>query len=944
MLLKTDQRTLYYFPADSSENSSEDPGDVPRFAIQLNNELPLSQQDLKKLSIKDKLEVRNSSGKYQVYLNDNLVGVLGRDRVNELKFFKMQWDNGLKMINERRLNSGNTANYQDENVGEVDEQINNSSSSLSRRLSENKDGFIIPGDLILRAVTWNLFGKPIYENSDEEFGKLLILEDGSFADLYFFCFQETVPLTATNLHSSPERVKGWVTILLSILNKTTKSDNDDSFISIKTNRLLGLTSIVLAKQKYSKQIGHINTKSLGTGLLGVWANKGSISIDFKIGSDDLSNTKGLAIQFLNCHLASGASKDVLIHRRNELFDIEKKLKIDGRGKLANEKWIESYNEEYVYETLYENQDNENINSLLYSMNLADPEENDDEMFQIVDQKKTAPTSSSNNTEKEKLNVQESDVKDSSKDTTDSIIFVCGDLNYRIFLERTTIDEYLDNNDEGIDKMLKFDGLSQEKQGGKIFLDFKEGPIKFKPTYKFKSLDYDLTRSPAYTDRILYTDHEKLDQTNYNSIMDFNSSDHKPVVADFKLSQIPLIDYEKRSEIMSKYFKETDKLENDSRPTVEISDLDLEATEVPILAPTELTTVLKNNGDTKLSWELIDLNEQPFAKYENEFFHILELDPKNGDLPIGESATITIRATLPIGLPSFSHTSILRVHNAQDFFISYKFTARDTYFGKSLDLLNEALKTVDSNTLDITDSNSTDVETSAPSSDVKKLSVSSATTTFGGIPKQIYQLVDFLSGNSYDEMFDFEKAEFYKLTELEIEIMSDIDANADLDIKRLDIENLAYKHSATRAVSKILLILLNNLEGGVVPPDIAIELINSYYSKGNQKLSNDSNDNVNGSFRMFKSKEDIVLHLSELLPGLRANVLIFLCNFLKVCYLNCGGDSVDNKFTRSLILEKFKEILISLPMKISRKKMVLDSRARNLKKRRNEIIDILIFSD
>ncbi len=76
--------------------------------------------------------------------------------------------------------------------------------------------------------------------------------------------------------------------------------------------------------------------------------------------------------------------------------------------------------------------------------------------------------------------------------------------------------------------------------------FHEMPIAFAPTFKFTpgTDSYDLKRTPAWTDRVLYAVHADplfadLKPLYYMSVPELRSSDHKPVIAGFELSISPL---------------------------------------------------------------------------------------------------------------------------------------------------------------------------------------------------------------------------------------------------------------------------------------------------------------------------------------------------------------------------------------------------------------------
>lgn len=123
------------------------------------------------------------------------------------------------------------------------------------------------------------------------------------------------------------------------------------------------------------------------------------------------------------------------------------------------------------------------------------------------------------------------------------IFWMGDLNCR--LENISKDEavkLIEKNE--FEKLLKLDQLKKAQKEGLMLVDFKEGPINFKPTYKFdKDTDvYDTSdkqRVPAWCDRILYKAHADIDGLQIEKRKYFspkyNKGDHKPVAASFDIN-------------------------------------------------------------------------------------------------------------------------------------------------------------------------------------------------------------------------------------------------------------------------------------------------------------------------------------------------------------------------------------------------------------------------
>jgi inositol polyphosphate 5-phosphatase INPP5B/F len=113
------------------------------------------------------------------------------------------------------------------------------------------------------------------------------------------------------------------------------------------------------------------------------------------------------------------------------------------------------------------------------------------------------------------------------------IFWMGDLNYRITLERESIEALVEYK-----YLYKNDQLFIEKTHNRIFKDYIEPPISFPPTYKYDvgTDDWDSSekaRAPAFCDRILYKG-QRIEPKKYDSVMTFRQSDHKPVYGVFEV--------------------------------------------------------------------------------------------------------------------------------------------------------------------------------------------------------------------------------------------------------------------------------------------------------------------------------------------------------------------------------------------------------------------------
>lgn len=81
-----------------------------------------------------------------------------------------------------------------------------------------------------------------------------------------------------------------------------------------------------------------------------------------------------------------------------------------------------------------------------------------------------------------------------------------------------------------------DQLYHEMRNKRVFNNYNEGIIRFRPTYKYDpgTDNWDSSeknRAPAWCDRVLWKG-ERIEQLTYESVMRLQLSDHKPVYAIF----------------------------------------------------------------------------------------------------------------------------------------------------------------------------------------------------------------------------------------------------------------------------------------------------------------------------------------------------------------------------------------------------------------------------
>ncbi|KAJ7068496.1 inositol polyphosphate phosphatase [Mycena amicta] len=127
---------------------------------------------------------------------------------------------------------------------------------------------------------------------------------------------------------------------------------------------------------------------------------------------------------------------------------------------------------------------------------------------------------------------------------DNVIWLA-DTNYRIDFDNDSVRSWAQS--DNYDMLLAGDQLRQVIDTGAAFAGYDEGPLLFRPTYRYNlgTDQYDTSekmRIPAWTDRILYRG-ASLDLGVY-SRAELKGSDHKPVFGLFR-SAVRIVDTAKR---------------------------------------------------------------------------------------------------------------------------------------------------------------------------------------------------------------------------------------------------------------------------------------------------------------------------------------------------------------------------------------------------------------
>jgi len=271
------------------------------------------------------------------------------------------------------------------------------------------------------------------------------------------------------------------------------------------------------------------------------------------------------------------------------------------------------------------------------------------------------------------------------------IFWLGDLNYRLAgLDTEEVKEYLRNNN--LQDLQKNDQFYLQRHQRKVFVGYKEGEIRFLPTYKYDpgTNTWDTSekaRPPAWTDRVLWQG-ENIKQTHYRSHMDLMVSDHKPVSAVFDVD-VKVIDKEKRQKIREEIMKQLDMLENDFLPQVMVDTNEIKFGTVKFLEPCMRSLAIANTGQVPVQFEFIQkLNEESYCKAW------LVAEPSSGFIMPGEKCEVNLRINvdkttahmLNAGKDKLYDILVLHLLGGKDIFITVSGDYDKSCFGCSIDSL------------------------------------------------------------------------------------------------------------------------------------------------------------------------------------------------------------------------------------------------------------------
>ncbi|KAG1469596.1 hypothetical protein G6F56_003171 [Rhizopus delemar] len=228
--------------------------------------------------------------------------------------------------------------------------------------------------------------------------------------------------------------------------------------------------------------------------------------------------------------------------------------------------------------------------------------------------------------------------------------------------------------------------------------FEEGPIHFRPTYKYDAgtNQYDTSekrRAPSWTDRILwkkdrFNSPEHLELLDYDDCPTMMMSDHKPVRALMNL-QVRKIDSRLLEDTHNRLVQQL-KDSPDIQPRGDISSSYVDFETVQFLEYKEKTILLENTGQVLTLFRFM-----PKGNETQILPSWLQVSPISGVLAPGERVVIrfevmiepSISSPLNRGEQKMEDILILRLENSKDFFVSVSGKYEPTCFGVPLELLS-----------------------------------------------------------------------------------------------------------------------------------------------------------------------------------------------------------------------------------------------------------------
>lgn len=630
----------------------------------------------------------------------------------------------------------------------------------------------------------------------------------------------------------------------------TTTQQPDTYEFVAHNQLLGLMTIVVARKSIAKQISNVHCASTGTGLFGIWGNKGAIIIKFNVGVDEAIQEEGTLVKLVNCHLTAGPSGQSQDRRRWELEEIASKFRIHGLVSSLDKTDALLFDTDAPELVIEEEDEIEDLD--------ADAEEQVEEINE-GEQTKSGGSAEAEQAPRQNGSNRLARMQSHSHSTMcPKITIFGGDLNYRLTMDPDVLEDYVERKD--FETVLVHDTLSKEIRASRLMTQFSEADITFPPTYKFSigSKDlYDRDRVPSYTDRIFYQSNEKLiTPVEYESFPQYTISDHKPVGLT-ALVKCKLINFEERHKIVEKALRKLDIAENAARPIVSMDKLEV-TLGGPVLTnqSTYLTLTLEageqsplpttaiSGSENLVQWKAVIPEGESRAKAAQGTTG-LSLEPREGFLPAGASQQIRLSYDIVAEDKPRDVVIVFRVEDVRDIFVTVHLSPLPTCLGCSLDLLCRMPNGARNGMSDDPPSN---------------------------MPHEIWNCVDYMWTRIVPDIF-WHKGD----PSVQNQVLAWMDQGMQFDTEVLDAASKIQPGMGVYSVAQQFLLLLRHLRGGIISAD--------YY------------------YLVVRGAAGVNAIL-ESMTSSHVNVMIYIAGFIA----KAVNDGVDRK----AVLDLFEPLIIQVP--------------------------------
>lgn len=727
---------------------------------------------------------------------------------------------------------------------------------FATEMDKHRQAYTYDKELTLFAGTWNVCGKGPVEGV--QIDKWLFpaehQNDHPF-DVYMLGFQEIQNLAGVDaVRTDPKRGEQW----RSCIRQTLGSDYEQ----VAERQLVGILVVVFMRKNHTPYLSNVQLSYAATGVLNAVGNKGGVAARFQLYDRTIS--------CVACHLAAHTE---FVQRRNQDFEnvVRKAVFLPddppecAEGVLspvAGMKSLSRPNGSDEYTSMVPSKRPSTASSSSFGGLPSVAEGASAWLGSVASVAATALSDMSAGANTVVLNDP-----NAVRILEHDVVFWLGDLNYRIEASLSNVMKWID--EKNWNELYQADQLQQQMKTCKVFKGFKEGPIRFAPTYKCNKTEDsykisgengDKIRVPAYTDRILWRLGEtarglgapRLTLQNYTSPLVF-SSDHRPVYASFRMV-FGVEDVRRKQHVEDKVNRELDVREASLRPSLQFSPTHVDFGDVFFERQCSRKMSIKNSGTSSAFLTIsLPLDTPNWFKFDPSAWRNLEV-PAGKSVQLNFGILITGKDGSANDMPrnGCRLTTSVRVQ-AEPGSLRKRIQIRGRYVVTTLGLSLETLSMLERPVLALRDPTDRELELLANSDrrepEYHREREPSAVPL--SIPKEIWLLVHALLKMRDDE------ENSYANTCPGLFLRSGDDASAQRVLSLVDRGERIPHDLSGYAVGSCMLQILRNLKDPVVPRELYKRVLEAGHTE----------------------EPELVQGVLDLLPPLNANVFWYIVDFL-----------------------------------------------------------------